>query len=1170
MFAFALLAFLSNTLPSYAATHYLVAEWQYIPPTENSLTGFKIFDTQGATVFETNDASARKAEFTLESEEGTNEFIISAVLDNGQLDSSDPIPFELVSTQVTAVLSASPATGDAPLNVLFDSSASTGTPDSYVWSFGDGTSSVATTPEHIYQDPGTYSVTLTLENVHGNTSEDSIEIVVTDSGISQTPTPPNVVISSSQAVGEAPLIVKFDGNDSSTPASAITNYSWDFGDGSTAIGATVENTYTQAGTYNAALTVTDSNGLSAQTSTPVIITSTFTPENQPPVPSYSASPSAGTAPFTVFFDASATSDPDGTITSYLWNFGDGLTATGLDVKHTFTKAATYTITLTATDNDGEKSSTNQTVTALQEDIKFNYEAGEIRIDHIWSRVEFSSTFKNPVVITSPLSFKDSQPALARIRNIDNKGFEIRIQEWNYQDDTHSFETVSFLVMEQGHFDLPNGTKVEAGQFQGDSTFSEHIFKKPFNQQPIILANPVTTNQSNPAANRLRNVSVNGFVHKLQGEEKSQDHVNETIHYIAWEQGTGSLDTTLYEIGNTDDKVNHNWLSLSFSQQSTTIPFYFAAMQSTDGGDTAGLRYTNLTNKSISIKIEEEQSKDSEINHTTETVGYLALFPSEQNQAEPGTTPLTINDDFSSDTINNYTSIKFQPYIDGGLARGQAWKESLMYHNTPLGNDHTVEALITHNSNTTDTGGLLFRIDPVLTTGYSAFFEKNTLRLYRFEGDSKTQIASAQNIAGTVTVRASITGNLIQIFIDNIEVINVTDSTYTSGEYVGMYFYRGWTNTDETIDNFKAQSHSLSESILDDTVDQTPLTINDDFSSDTVGNYTSIKFQPYIDGGLAHGQAWKESLIYHNTSLGNDHTVEAFITHNSNTTDTGGLLFRVNPVAETGYTIFFEKDTLRLYKFEKDSKTQIASAQNIAGTVTTRASITGSDIQIFVDDIEVISVTDSTYTSGEHVGMYFYRGWGNTDETVDNFKAQSHSLSESTQDDTVEQATIAITDDFSSNNITNYTSIENQTYIAEGKAHGQAWKVSKVYHNTPLGNDHTVEALITHNSNTTDTGGLLFRVNPDAETGYAIFFEKDTLRLYKFEKDSKTQIASTQNVAGTVTIRTSITGSDIQIFIDDAEVISVTDSTYTSGEHVGMYFYRGWANTDETVDNFKAQ
>ena len=74
--------------------------------------------------------------------------------------------------------------------------------------------------------------------------------------------------------------------------------------------------------------------------------------NQPPVASASASPLSGLAPLAVNFDGGASSDPDGTLASYVWDFGDGASAAGVTAGHTYNTPGTYTARLTVTDNQG--------------------------------------------------------------------------------------------------------------------------------------------------------------------------------------------------------------------------------------------------------------------------------------------------------------------------------------------------------------------------------------------------------------------------------------------------------------------------------------------------------------------------------------------------------------------------------------------------------------------------------------------------------------------------------------------------------------------------------------------------------------------------------------------------------------------------------------------------
>ncbi len=89
--------------------------------------------------------------------------------------------------------------------------------------------------------------------------------------------------------------------------------------------------------------------------------------NLSPVASFIAAPALGVTPLDVSLDATASYDPDGTIASYLWNFGDGQTGSAsiFPFTHQFTVASaseTFTIVLTVTDNQGATDTAVQNVT----------------------------------------------------------------------------------------------------------------------------------------------------------------------------------------------------------------------------------------------------------------------------------------------------------------------------------------------------------------------------------------------------------------------------------------------------------------------------------------------------------------------------------------------------------------------------------------------------------------------------------------------------------------------------------------------------------------------------------------------------------------------------------------------------------------------------------------
>lgn len=87
--------------------------------------------------------------------------------------------------------------------------------------------------------------------------------------------------------------------------------------------------------------------------------------NNPPVASLVATPSSGAAPLTVNFDGSGSVDPDNDNLTYFWDFGDGLTGTGVTISHTYANIATYTATLTVDDGNGATNQASVTIDVTQ-------------------------------------------------------------------------------------------------------------------------------------------------------------------------------------------------------------------------------------------------------------------------------------------------------------------------------------------------------------------------------------------------------------------------------------------------------------------------------------------------------------------------------------------------------------------------------------------------------------------------------------------------------------------------------------------------------------------------------------------------------------------------------------------------------------------------------------
>jgi PKD repeat protein len=204
-----------------------------------------------------------------------------------------------------------------------------GTITAYAWNFGDGSSVVTgATAAHTYTTAGVYTVKLTVTDSKGFSDYKTSSVTVNTGD--ELPTAAFSVTTAPQVLAQP---VSFDASASSDADGTISSYAWNFGDGSGA-GAKPSHAYAADGTYTVALTVTDSSGLTATTTHQITVAA-------PPNAAFSVTTQTPAQGQPVAFDASASSDPAGTISAYAWNFGDGSAAPG-----------TYTVTLTVTDNSG--------------------------------------------------------------------------------------------------------------------------------------------------------------------------------------------------------------------------------------------------------------------------------------------------------------------------------------------------------------------------------------------------------------------------------------------------------------------------------------------------------------------------------------------------------------------------------------------------------------------------------------------------------------------------------------------------------------------------------------------------------------------------------------------------------------------------------------------------
>lgn len=263
-----------------------------------------------------------------------------------QAGGGDPDP----DPAITASFTRTPASGDAPLSVAFtDTSQATGgaTITGWSWDFGDGGTSTAHNPTHVYAAAGTYTTTLTIMDAgHGLTSSVSGGTVTVAAPITGSVTASFTRTPAAAEVGEA---IHFTDTSTETGDATINSWSWDFRDGTGSTARNPTKIYNAAGTYRPRLTVADTARGYANTWTgPQTVIS-----DAPPAASLEASftPSAtsGQAPLEVDFTDTSQASGTAEIDSWSWAFGDGGTSTAQNPTHVYATPGTYVVTLTAQD-----------------------------------------------------------------------------------------------------------------------------------------------------------------------------------------------------------------------------------------------------------------------------------------------------------------------------------------------------------------------------------------------------------------------------------------------------------------------------------------------------------------------------------------------------------------------------------------------------------------------------------------------------------------------------------------------------------------------------------------------------------------------------------------------------------------------------------------------------
>ena len=252
----------------------------------------------------------------------------------------------------------------------------------------------------------------------------------------------------------------------------------------------------------------------------------------------------------------------------------------------------YSYVLYAVDAAGNVSGGSD---ALDITVQFAVEQGTVSARHKWTTVTFSEDFVHPVVVAGPATNNDSSPGVVRVKRVTANSFKVRFREWKYLDGRHKSENIHWLAVERGTWDLGGGKQLVAGTLKTSNTNMKAPtrlrFNSAFGSTPVVIAQVQTCNDSDAVTDRISGVRASRFKVALQEEEAGGNHKRERVGYIALSQGVSEITGINCEVGSIA-RVTHS------------------------GSAVPGTAWD--------LWVSEEKSREPEIIHLAEVVGYISF------------------------------------------------------------------------------------------------------------------------------------------------------------------------------------------------------------------------------------------------------------------------------------------------------------------------------------------------------------------------------------------------------------------------------------------------------------------------------------------------------------------------------------------------------------------
>lgn len=261
----------------------------------------------------------------------------------------------------------------------------------------------------------------------------------------------------------------------------------------------------------------------------------------------------------------------------------------------------------------------------------------------WTTVTLAESFTSPVVIASASYGEGHVPVVARVQNAVGSQFEVKVERMdNVSDDVNDVE-IYYLVVEEGVYNInDHGINLEAIKF--DSTVTDRkgswvgearSYQNSYTQ-PVVVGQVMSANDAHPsvfwAAGETRTQAPTAShlrIGKHVGEDSNHSRINETIGYIVLETGSGTLNGDLYVAGVGTDTIrgyDNNPAYVYNIPSVHTLTNAVVSSSGMDGGDGGWpILYGNVAGaSSLNLAIDEDQFANSERQHTTEQIAFVAF------------------------------------------------------------------------------------------------------------------------------------------------------------------------------------------------------------------------------------------------------------------------------------------------------------------------------------------------------------------------------------------------------------------------------------------------------------------------------------------------------------------------------------------------------------------